>query len=86
MCNCSEKGIRHWWKYLKLRYYWRNFWARLRYHHMVIDGKDRWGYRTSTLVWTEIGAFFVPVLRVFNQYPGPSMSRDEYEHWLLRSV
>lgn len=84
MCNCSKKGVRHWWRYLKLRYYWRNFWARLEYEHRVIDGKDRWVNRTSTLVWTELGAFFVPVERIFNQLPGPGMSRDEYEHWFSK--
>ncbi|MBA7627601.1 hypothetical protein ES703_35068 [subsurface metagenome] len=86
MCNCSKRGFRHWWKYLKLRYYWRNFWASLRYQRRVIDGKDRWVDRTSTLVWTGLGVFFVPVERMYNQYPGPCMRPDEYEHWFPRSV
>ena len=84
MCNCSKRGFRHWWKYLKLRYYWRNFKARFRYEHQVIDGKDWWFERTTTLVWTELGAFFVPAVRKWNQYPGPSMNPDEHEHWCQR--
>ena len=69
MCDCKKKGIGHWWRYLRFRLWWRRFWARMRYEHRIIDGEDRW----VEACW--------PETRVYNQYPGPSMSRDEHEHW-----
>ena len=47
----------------------------MRYEHVVIDGEDWWVETT----WTAFGYF--PVARVYDKYPGPAMTPDEYEHW-----
>ena len=75
MCNCQKKGLHHWWKYLRFRLHWRDFWTKMRYEHVVIDGEDWWVETT----WTAFGYF--PVARVYDKYPGPAMTPDEYEHW-----
>ncbi len=76
-CECKKKGLRHWWKYLRFRLYWRDFCARMRYKHQVINGKDIWVEE----IWTAFGNISLP--RVYTKYPGPPMSCDEYEHWFL---
>lgn len=68
-CSCKKKGLAHWWKYLRVRLWWRSFWVRLDYQEATIDGQK---------VWLRYGW---PYIRIYNQYPGASMSRDEYEHW-----
>lgn len=64
------RRISHWWRYIKLRYYWRAFWMRLHWKKLYWDGRLRW---CDARTW--------PWLRLHNQYPGPSMSKDEYDHW-----
>jgi hypothetical protein len=63
--------LRQWWKYTKLRYHWRAFWTRLHWAQICVDGR---------LYWYDASSF---VLRLFLQYPGPSMSKDEYDHWFV---
>jgi ribosomal protein L32E len=75
MCNCKKKGLRHWWKYLRLRLYWRNFWARQNYRRRVVDGEEVW-------VLGELTIFgFWPSGACYTHYPGPNITRDEHEHW-----
>lgn len=75
MCNCQKKGLGHWWKYLRLRYHWRNFWRRMDFGHGEVNGQEVWVERS----WTFFGS--IPTVRIYNQYPGPCMTLDEYKHW-----
>ncbi len=73
-CNCEKKGLAHWWKYLRFRLWWRAFWTRMVFQEAIVDGQRVW----LRLDW--------PYVSIHKQYPGPSMSRDEHEHWFRKSV
>lgn len=75
MCNCKTQGFRHWLRYLRLRYHYRDFWAHLRYGHKVIDGEDVW------VDFIDDGHH-----RIHNRYPGPNMTKDEWDHWCLPGI
>ena len=72
-CKCSTKfkkrffGVAHRWRYTKLRYYWRLFWAKLKYVRFF----DARGYHC----WVDRYG------RCYKCFPGPNMTRDEYDHW-----
>lgn len=73
-CGCAVSfrlkyfGFAHWWRYTKLRYYWRLFWARFRYIKVEVHGSTFW------LDKARFGDYYY-------QFPGPNMTRDEYDHW-----
>lgn len=75
-CGCAVSfrlkyfGLFHWWRYTKLRYYWRLFWTKLRYSKVIANGTTFWVDSTMR--------------RVYNCFPGPNMTRDEHDHWFIK--
>lgn len=74
-CGCAITfcfrwfGFSHWWKYIKLRYYWRLFWAKLEHTEFVFPG--------GSSCWIDSYG------RCYKQFPGPCMTNDEYNHWFV---
>ena len=81
-CNCEYQDIRHWWKYHKFRYHWRNFKCRLRYSKRMIDGEIKWVRNYIDFDYDLMQ--LVRVNRIYDHYPGPNMTRDEWEHWFKK--
>jgi hypothetical protein len=77
MCGCTfnfkEKyfGIAHWWKFTKLRYWWRQYYMRVRFPH----GKPQrdWNRSDSSCSKDSKNEFgdLWPIL----------MTNEEYDHW-----
>ena len=72
-CGCSPEfrlkyfGLVHWWKYTKLRYYWRNICTWLGGSYVIMKAREN--------------KCWVDGKGIYSSYPGPCMTEDEFEHW-----
>lgn len=70
----NKEILKHWWKYTKLRYYYR--WLL----HVIFERQRVYFWRNGVIVergWL-IGYDY------YTSDPGPCMTRDEHEHWFVK--